>query len=75
MNPPPLGRIRPQHVRDCLEVAAAADAPHDADPLRGDAELVAHRDADPRLTDVEGRDPHGRALNIGPGGPQRRVGD
>src|SRR5262249_17945640 len=49
------------------------DPPHDAERLRRDAELVAHRDADPRLADVERRDPHASRLTPGRGCRKRRL--
>src|SRR6058998_429373 len=57
-----------------LEIAPAAHAADDPQPLCRDAELVAHRHADPGLAHVEGRDPHASRLTPAPRGRNATAG-
>ena len=73
----PAGGVGGEQRAQGLEIAPAPHAPDHPQPLRRDAELIAHRHADPRLAHVEGRDPHASRLTPAPRGrnaaPGRRV--
>src|SRR5439155_18390171 len=69
----PAGGVGGGHPAHAVVIAPAYHAPYHPQPLRRDAELIAHRHADPRLAHVEGRDPHASRLTPAPRGRKRRA--